>query len=93
MIRRIFRLLIVAAVAVVSLMSCKSRPHDVAVVDVLPAIYPDYVGVTVPLGIAPLNFCMSGNDYQTMDVVVKGAKSGELHVNGDYADFDVDDWH
>lgn len=93
MIRRIFRLLIVAAVAVVSLMSCKSRPHDVAVVDVLPAIYPDYVGVTVPLGIAPLNFCMSGNDYQTMDVVVKGAKSGELHVNGDYADFDIDDWH
>ena len=31
-------------------------PENVKTVDTLPAIYPDYIGVTIPEGIAPLNF-------------------------------------
>jgi hypothetical protein len=57
-----------------------------------PAIYPDYVDVTVPVGIAPLNFGMKG-DCDRVDVVVKGKKGGEINANGDYADFDIDEWH
>ena len=59
----------------------------------LPKIYPDYVGVTIPAEIAPLNFNFSDEDIDLMDVVVKGSKGGELHAQGDYADFDIDDWH
>ena len=30
-------------------------------VETLPDIYPDYIGVTVPVGIAPLNFTVPDN--------------------------------
>ncbi len=59
----------------------------------LPEIYPDYVGVTIPVGIAPLDFCMADEEVERIDVTVKGAKQGELHVNGTFADFDIDKWH
>ena len=72
---------------------CTSRPHDTKVVNELPAIYPDYVDVTIPVGIAPLNFAMTDDNVTTVDITVKGSKAGEMHVNGDYADFDIDDWH
>jgi hypothetical protein len=55
--------------------------------DALPAIYPDYVGVTIPAEIAPLNFNSVEADIDCMDVVVRGSKGGELHVQGDEADF------
>ena len=80
--------------AVVLLLSCSQRPGaDVQRSDELPPIYPDYVGVTIPVGIAPLNFNVVRGDVTCVDVVVRGSKGGELHANGDYADFDVDDWH
>ena len=42
--------------------SCTSSPTDVTKVDKLPEIYPDYIDVTVPVGIAPLNFNMTDED-------------------------------
>lgn len=73
------------------LTSCNSMPENVSKVDKLPNIYPDYIGVTIPVEMAPLNFDCP--DADCVDVVVKGNKGGELHVQGDYADFDIDDWH
>ena len=61
--------------------------------DTLPDIYPDYVGVTIPAEIAPLNFNGADDGIDCIDVVVKGSKGGELHAQGDVADFDIDDWH
>ena len=75
------------------LMGCNTVPANVTQKDELPDIYPDYVGVTIPVGIAPLNFSMTDDEVETIDVEVKGAKGGSLHVNGDYADFDIDEWH
>lgn len=75
------------------LMACHSRPENVVQGNRLPDIYPDYIDVTIPVGIAPLNFAMTDDDFTTMDVTVKGSKSGLLHTNGDYADFDIDEWH
>ena len=74
------------------LLSCSDRPHDGTTTDTLPPIYPDYVGVTIPADLAPLNFGIKDSDVETLDVVVKG-KGGEIHANGDYADFDMDEWH
>ena len=77
----------------VFLLSCSSRPDNPTLVSQLPAIYPDYIGVTIPADIAPLNFNFSDEAIDRMDVIVKGDKGGELHVNGDWADFDIDEWH
>ena len=75
------------------MLSCSSQPENPTVVDELPSIYPDYVDVTIPVGIAPLDFSMADDDYTTIDVVVKGEKGETIHANGDYADFDVEEWH
>ncbi len=73
--------------------ACTSKPSNPKHVDKLPPIYPDYSGVTIPQGLAPLNFSLAGGEEGLIDVVVKGEKGGTIHANGDYADFDVDDWH
>ena len=75
------------------LSACSSSPHDVEEVASLPEIYPDYIGVTVPAEIAPLNFSMTDDEVTAVDVEIKGAKGGSLHANGVYADFDIDAWH
>ena len=75
------------------LLACHSKPTDVTQKDELPDIYPDYVGVTIPVGIAPLNFSMADDEVETIDVEVKGSKGGSIHANGSFADFDIDEWH
>ncbi len=78
---------------VIAVASCTSRPDHPVESDSLPTIVPDYVGVVIPDGIAPLNFYMADDSVDLMDVTVEGARGGSLHVNGDYADFDIDEWH
>ena len=72
--------------------SCHHQVENVSRIQELPNIYPDYVGVTIPADIAPLNFNFIGEDMDCMDVIVRGSKSGELHVQGEWACFDIDDW-
>ena len=81
--------------------ACTSAPENVTKTDQLPPIFPDYTDVTIPVGIAPLNFNVMG-EVERVDVVVRGSKSGtslgrdqreQLHVNGRWAAFDVEDWH
>jgi hypothetical protein len=79
---------------VLLLVSCNNLPDNVSNTDVYPAIYPDYIGVTIPEDIAPLNFnFISNSDVESMDVVVNGSKTGYIHLNGKYAKFDIDEWH
>lgn len=79
--------------AAMMLASCTEKPENVTRVDKVPAIFPDYSGVTIPDGIAPMDFNVTGDDCDCVDVTVKGSKGGEVHSNGDYAKFDLDDWH
>ncbi len=78
---------------VLLLFSCSHEVKNAQVVDTLPDIYPDYIGVTIPVGIAPMNFDYEGGEYQCLDVVVRGSKGGEVHSNGSLVDFDLDEWH
>ena len=87
-IRYIFNLLVLLV-----LVGCSSKVKNATKVNELPKIYPDYVGVTIPAEIAPLNFSCTDADIDCMDVVVKGSKGGEIHTQGDEADFDIADWH
>lgn len=80
-------------VSVWLLLACSSNPEHPTLVDKLPVIYPDYIGVTIPADIAPLNFNFADEAIDRMDVTVKGDKGGELHVIGEWADFDIDEWH
>ncbi len=73
--------------------ACGTSPSNVTKTDSLPAIYPDYIGVTIPVDIAPMDFSMADDAYETIDVDVKGSKGGTIHVNGCFADFDIDEWH
>jgi len=57
-----------------------------------PAIYPDYIGVTIPAGIAPLNFCLDDESIEIIDVTVRGEKEGYIHEQGKWTDFDIDEW-
>ena len=81
--------------------SCTERPADVCRVDIAPCIYPDYCGVTVPAGIAPLDFClMDAQQPQrpaTIDAcyaVVRGQHGDSLAAGGvSTVAFDVEQWH
>lgn len=75
------------------LVSCSDSPNGAVVSTESPAIYPDYKEVTIPSGIAPLNFNAIGNDVDEVYAEVKGSKGGEITAVGDYADFDIDEWH
>jgi len=70
-----------------------SKPENAEQVNELPPIYPDYIGVTIPVEIAPLDFDYNGGEFETMYVLAKGSKSGELEAGGTTIDFDLDDWH
>ena len=74
-------------------MSCHSVPEHPTMVEKLPEIYPDYIGVTIPADIAPMNFNMADETIDGMDVIIRGSKGGEMHSNGRLADFDIDEWH
>ncbi|MDE6786375.1 MAG: hypothetical protein K2J46_04975, partial [Muribaculaceae bacterium] len=73
------------------LVGCVENPKDVRTVQQLPPIFPDYIDVAIPADIAPLNFSVSG--AERVDVTVKGPDGGEVHANGQYADFNIKDWH
>ena len=73
------------------LAACAPVPQNPEKLDSAPEIYPDYIGVTIPADIAPLNFEVAGADY--LYATVSGGRSGSVLADGQYADFDIDDWH
>lgn len=83
----------VAAVVWLTAACSRKGPETAVPVDALPAIYPDYVGVTVPPNIAPMNFAMQNDSVTAMSVEVKGSGGGSLSAEGAYADFDIGSWH
>ena len=80
-------------ISVFELMSCSSEPKGLARMGKLPEIYPDYIGVTIPADIAPLNFNVKDDVFDRVDVVAFGSKGGEIRTKGKWADFDIDEWH
>ena len=59
-----------------------------------PHIYPDYIGVTIPVNIAPLNFSMANESALLIDAVITDRHGNSLHSQGEESvDFDIDDWH
>lgn len=73
--------------------ACQESVQNARLEPVVPSIYPDYVGVTVPVNIAPLDFCMSDEEVQLVDAVVTDAHGNRLHGQGVAStSFDAADW-
>ena len=80
------------AFLLITLASCAPKAYNPTMSEELPDIWPDYVGVTIPADIAPLNFNMTDDSFDAMDVKVKGSLGGEIETRGKYADFNMKDW-
>lgn len=85
---------IFAALSLFAFAACHETPHDVHIKMELPPIFPDYKDVTIPRGIAPLNFnLMTDTPADAISVTVTGSREGVLTAEGDFADFDIQQWH
>lgn len=89
---KILAKIIILLWAGVLIASCADQVHSPKIVDKYPPIYPDYVNVTVPSTIAPLDFSLTNQEYERMDVVVEGKAQDRIHVNGKTAAFSLSDW-
>ena len=74
-------LMIVGGLVLLFLISCKQSPQNVKSVDAFPAIYPDYINVTIPENIAPLNFMLT--DSVEKAVATIEGKEESITVSGE----------
>lgn len=73
-------------------MACSEKVNNPLLVDEWPDIYPDYIGVTIPSTIAPMNFDVRNHEAcERVDVQVKGI-NGSIHVNGKKVAFPLGEW-
>ena len=86
--------IIMGLMGLMGLMGCTETVSDAKQEAVQPLIYPDYLGVTIPVNIAPLNFSMADEEAFCIDAVITDRHGNSLHSQGDESvDFDLDDWH
>ena len=60
--------------------------------DVQPEIFPDYIGVTVPVNIAPLNFMMEGVEHIQAVFRIDGKEQTVVCGNEGVVDIPLDEW-
>ena len=74
--------------------ACTETVSDARQETAQPEIYPDYLGVTIPVNIAPLNFCMADESALRIDAVITDSHGNSLHSQGEESvEFDLGDWH
>ena len=66
--------------AVLILAACQPKARNAVPAGSRPDIYPDYAGVTIPTGIAPLDFTVKGAD--ALDVRLTAPDGKVLHARG-----------
>jgi len=76
------------------LIGCNETVKSPLIVKSAPAIYPDYVDVTVPSTIAPLNFTVKTEKFDLIDIEVTGKIKGSMHVQDkEIIQFSEKEWH
>ena len=74
-----------------AVLACTGNPDRFEQAGRQPDIYPDYIGVTVPSTIAPLNFDIDG--AEKVIAFVEGADGKTVKTSGKSANFPVKAWH
>ncbi len=74
------------------LSACTPSPKNITEVDSLPDIYPDYIGVTVPYNIAPLNFLLRDSCEALCVTAATEDFEVKSHRKGNEAIFNINDW-
>jgi len=82
-----------ALLTILMVTACTETVSDAKQETAHPQIYPDYLGVTIPVNIAPLNFGMADETALLIDAVITDSHGHNLHSQGEATDFDIDDWH
>jgi len=73
--------------------ACAETFNDASQEAALPSIYPDYLGVTIPVNIAPLCFSLTDEEALRIDAVVSDTHGHRLHCQGkESVDFSLDGW-
>ena len=86
--------ILLGLIGLMGLMGCNETVSDSKQEAIQPQIYPDYLGVTIPVNIAPLNFCMADEAALCIDAVITDRQGHNLHSQDEESvDFDLDDWH
>ena len=86
-IQNIYILLIFTA-----LTACHTQPTNIKDIDALPAIFPDYIGVSIPPNIAPLNFLVRDTCLSVYASASCHDKEITTSGSGNHVCFDIDDW-
>lgn len=88
------RKILYTLLGLIGLTACTETVSDATQENILPQIYPDYTGVTIPMNIAPLCFNMADETALRIDAIITGSHGGSLHAQGEKSvDFDLDEWH
>src|SRR5665647_859030 len=62
-----------------TLSACNDKVSLTEILKEKPTLFPDYVGVTIPATIAPLNFKVR-EDYTAIDAVIEGHNTEAIHI-------------
>jgi len=63
------------------MLSCNNTPENIKATNSYPNIYPDYINVTIPENIAPLNFMIRGDSCEKMKATIIG-KQQSITIKG-----------
>ena len=70
---------------------CRTTVNVTGEIDALPSVYPDYIDITVPVNIAPLNFRCDSVSGPTALILAAGERRCTL--KGLEFDIPLDQWH
>ena len=83
MIRYRHHILIILSYITFLLSACDSNHvHNPLGVNELPDIYPDYIDITIPINISPMNFGIKNDDYDAIEVSFTGSQGDILFARG-----------
>ena len=75
------------------LTACNTTVNNPKVISDYPTIFPDYINVTIPPTIAPMNFNVIDTDYSRINVTIHGENGKEIHVNNKKnTNFPINKW-
>ena len=87
------KLMTVLAMVCILLSGCSRIKRAAQAADAQPRIFPDYIGVTIPVNIAPLNFMIEGAEHIQAVLSVGGKEQTTVCGSEGVVDIPADEWH